>query len=462
MSNAGIVAELFERGESFMGWQVWDRDDAFLDQIRDAGLASEDGELWRAVWDNDFKRMQVLLDEGANPNAIATINCHGAKKYFEDNNIADLPNRKEIDFRTVSYDASVSVLMYAAARCTPEVASILVSSGADVNFVGVGRQTPLHFMLDIRRAFGDEEKASCTRIAETLINAGASINRVDDHGDTALIAAAESVQEDIVKLLVEKGADVNWRGMGNVTALMNAANWQCPNMIRFLVDHGADTEIKRRRDGYTAFLVAAFRPLKSCVNALIEKGANIFATDNQGWSALDILEYRDECVTASNNGSSIDWLFWVNDKNDVVDLLAEKGVRYKFYTYKNANLEEKFAPKLEYEPVSRKPQQQKPPASTNSSTQNSGSGGCYVATAVYGSYDCPQVWTLRRFRDYQLSSTLRGRTFIRAYYAISPFLVKHFGGTAWFKRICQKKLDALVARCHTMGFSDLPYEDRFW
>ena len=24
-------------------------------------------------------------------------------------------------------------------------------------------------------------------------------------------------------------------------------------------------------------------------------------------------------------------------------------------------------------------------------------GGCYIATAVYGSYDCPQVWTLQRF-----------------------------------------------------------------
>lgn len=32
-------------------------------------------------------------------------------------------------------------------------------------------------------------------------------------------------------------------------------------------------------------------------------------------------------------------------------------------------------------------------------------GGCYVATAVYGSYDCPQVWTLRRFRDNTLAAT---------------------------------------------------------
>lgn len=26
---------------------------------------------------------------------------------------------------------------------------------------------------------------------------------------------------------------------------------------------------------------------------------------------------------------------------------------------------------------------------------NHNSGGCYVATCVYGSYDCPEVWTLR-------------------------------------------------------------------
>lgn len=31
--------------------------------------------------------------------------------------------------------------------------------------------------------------------------------------------------------------------------------------------------------------------------------------------------------------------------------------------------------------------------------------GCYVATCVYGSYDCPQVWTLRRYRDYKLAES---------------------------------------------------------
>ena len=58
--------------------------------------------------------------------------------------------------------------------------------------------------------------------------------------------------------------------------------------------------------------------------------------------------------------------------------------------------------------------------------------GCYIATCVYGSYDCPQVWTLRRYRDNTLGSTWYGRTFIRTYYAISPTLVKWFGKTKWF------------------------------
>lgn len=90
------------------------------------------------------------------------------------------------------------------------------------------------------------------------------------------------------------------------------------------------------------------------------------------------------------------------------------------------------------------------------------SGGCYVATAVYGSYDCPQVWTLRRFRDYTLAETWYGRAFIRTYYAISPTLVKWFGHTEWFKNMWKSKLDRMVANLNAEGVENTPYEDRNW
>ncbi len=53
------------------------------------------------------------------------------------------------------------------------------------------------------------------------------------------------------------------------------------------------------------------------------------------------------------------------------------------------------------------------PAPTSNSTRKS--GGCYVATCVYGSYDCPQVWTLRRFRDDIMAQSVAGRLFIKFY-----------------------------------------------
>ncbi|MBQ8289735.1 MAG: leucine-rich repeat protein [Clostridia bacterium] len=89
-------------------------------------------------------------------------------------------------------------------------------------------------------------------------------------------------------------------------------------------------------------------------------------------------------------------------------------------------------------------------------------GGCYVATCVYGSYDCPEVWTLRRYRDDTLGSTWYGRLFIRTYYAISPTLVKWFGHTRWFKRMWRGKLDRMVKRLQDSGVESTPYQDKSW
>jgi len=96
--------------------------------------------------------------------------------------------------------------------------------------------------------------------------------------------------------------------------------------------------------------------------------------------------------------------------------------------------------------------------SSGSSNSSSGSG-CYIATAVYGSYDCPQVWTLRRYRDNTLATTWCGRLFIRLYYAVSPTLVKWFGNAAWFKRLSLNWLDKLVNRLQQEGIAKTPYED---
>lgn len=108
---------------------------------------------------------------------------------------------------------------------------------------------------------------------------------------------------------------------------------------------------------------------------------------------------------------------------------------------------------------SQPPSAQSPRSSPANPVPTRSSSGCYVATAVYGSYDCPQVWVLRRWRDQVLNATRPGRAFIRAYYAIGPRLVGSVGGKPWFSRLTRRPLDGLVGRLVRRGFDSSPYRD---
>ena len=94
--------------------------------------------------------------------------------------------------------------------------------------------------------------------------------------------------------------------------------------------------------------------------------------------------------------------------------------------------------------------------------ENKSSSRCYIATCVYGSYDCPQVWTLRRYRDYTLAKTWYGRSFINFYYTVSPTIVNLFGQFEWIKSLWKCVLDSMIARLQKNGVEDTPYQDLDW
>jgi len=77
--------------------------------------------------------------------------------------------------------------------------------------------------------------------------------------------------------------------------------------------------------------------------------------------------------------------------------------------------------------------------------QKQKSGSCFVATAVYGSYDAPQVKILRVFRDGVLEPSRMGRLFIHFYYRIGPICSKTVKRYNWLRWIFRYILNFFVA-----------------
>ena len=72
--------------------------------------------------------------------------------------------------------------------------------------------------------------------------------------------------------------------------------------------------------------------------------------------------------------------------------------------------------------------------------------GCFVATAVYGDHDAPQVARLRQFRDETLRRTVPGRMFVYVYYRFSPPIARVLLRTPKISARVRVLIDAFIYR----------------
>lgn len=223
--------------------------------------------------------------------------------------------------------------------------------------------------------------------------------------------------------------------------------------LKFCMKHMADTDsIKRIYD--TNVRLDIFKATENTVKS--DKICNIILRQAKlvvylRYAVPDSVVSSDTEIARLVGECSKQWIYYTNSIND----------RFNVYGMKLSD-----DAVAEYRSILNKIKEglpeEKKNETQNESISNPSSSGCYVATAVYGSYDCPEVWTLRRFRDNTLAETWYGRAFIHTYYAISPTLVKWFGHTEWFKKMWKEPLDSLVRKLQSQGVENTPYNDRIW
>ncbi len=234
----------------------------------------------------------------------------------------ELIAKKSADVNAVEADGSTP-LLWAAHANDAELVVRLLKAGAKPNVKNQLGTTPL-----LEAAFNANTEA-----VKALLDAGADPNEAGPDGETPLMLVAKTSNVGAAKLLLAKGANPNIREkQRGQTALMWAAANSQGAMVRELLAHGAEPDAASDTDlmtplvssepraqprppgGITALLFSAREGCLDCVQALVEKGANVNLADPEGVTPLifaifnarfDVAKYLIEHGAAINQ-----WDWW--------------------------------------------------------------------------------------------------------------------------------------------------------
>jgi Raf kinase inhibitor-like YbhB/YbcL family protein len=214
--------------------------------------------------------------------------------------IARLLIGAKADVNAASQDGSTA-LMRAASANRLDVMKLLMASGASVNAKTSGGMTPL-----MVAAFGGYAGA-----VKTLLAGKADVGARDNQQRTALMAGSASGDASTVEALIAGGADIAAVDAGGGTAITYAASQGHSAAVAALQKHGArptaleltmaaqacQPDMVRAMLGaglpanglegrLPPLVTAAAENCVEVVTLLLDRGANINATDHDGWTAL--------------------------------------------------------------------------------------------------------------------------------------------------------------------------------
>mmetsp|Transcript_27752 Transcript_27752/g.50067 ORF Transcript_27752/g.50067 Transcript_27752/m.50067 type:complete len:944 (+) Transcript_27752:153-2984(+) len=256
------------------------------------------------------KCTQLMIDEGADVNAIATA----TPDYLE--KLAVMIEEGTVDPNEDPHVDGVTGVHVAAEEGHLECVNLLIEAGADVTVLDEEDRTPL--LLAVKGNYGE--------VASALVKAGADPNTpyVDDEGESHNLLMDSVIVEnaDFALLLIENGADLYYKDDHQVTTLLQAAHRGIANVTEALLDkHAASPKAGEENwvddasdEGVTPLLAAASEGHVTILQKLLSTGkADVNAKDKEGTNSLMAAAARGhlECIQSLIKMEGID----VNSQN---------------------------------------------------------------------------------------------------------------------------------------------------
>ena len=120
------------------------------------------------------------------------------------------------------------------------------------------------------------------------IKNGVDLQDTNEAGESVLACALRAGCEmETLMLLIQSGADIFDFDDEGVSVFDIAITYDNQAMVTYLIEQGIDVNKTTRKSGFTALMAAACYGRVSIVQMLLEKGADPYAKDLKGFSAID-------------------------------------------------------------------------------------------------------------------------------------------------------------------------------
>jgi len=117
---------------------------------------------------------------------------------------------------------------------------------------------------------------------------GADITETNEAGESVLACAIRAQCDmDTLMLLIQNGADIFDFDNEGVSVFDIAITYDNMEMVEYLLAQGVDVNKTTRRSGFTALMAASCYGRVAIAKRLLEEGANQYAKDAKGFSAID-------------------------------------------------------------------------------------------------------------------------------------------------------------------------------